>query len=120
LNGDRFRKLRAGESRNISHGHPGEVKEILKNLVTILLDCGDMSPLSKGRTCLRTPNLVLLKNSRPSKNFSYELATRASPLALRAWPLHCHGQHVSKIAAFEFTNAVGFLFKILVRMRERI
>jgi hypothetical protein len=35
------------------------------------LDCGDMPPLSKGRTCLRTLNLVLLKNSRPSKNFSY-------------------------------------------------
>jgi len=30
LNGDRLRRLRAGESRNISHGHPGEVKEILK------------------------------------------------------------------------------------------
>ena len=30
LNGDWLRKLRAGESRNISHGHPGEVKEILK------------------------------------------------------------------------------------------
>jgi hypothetical protein len=30
LNGDWLRKPRAGESRNISHGHPGEVKEILK------------------------------------------------------------------------------------------
>ena len=30
LNGDWLRGLRAGESRNISHGHPGEVKEILK------------------------------------------------------------------------------------------
>jgi hypothetical protein len=30
LNGDWLRKLRAGESRNISHRHPGEVKEILK------------------------------------------------------------------------------------------
>jgi len=55
LNGDRLDELRAGESRNISHGHPGEVKEILKDLVTILLDCGDMSPFSKARTHPRTP-----------------------------------------------------------------
>jgi hypothetical protein len=49
------------ESRNISHGHPGEVKEILKNLVTILLEFGDMSPLSKARTHPRTPKR--LRNS---------------------------------------------------------
>jgi hypothetical protein len=30
LNGDWVRKRRAGESRNISHGHPVEAKEILK------------------------------------------------------------------------------------------
>jgi hypothetical protein len=30
LNRDRLGRLRAGESRNISHGHPGKVKEILK------------------------------------------------------------------------------------------
>jgi len=30
LNGDRIRRLRVGECCNLSHGHPGEVKEILK------------------------------------------------------------------------------------------
>src|ERR1700754_1043286 len=38
LNGDRLRKLLSGEGRNISHGPPAEVKAILKNLVTILLE----------------------------------------------------------------------------------
>ena len=41
LNADWLRRLRAGESRNVSHGHPGEVKEILKkdykHLVSVIL-----------------------------------------------------------------------------------
>src|SRR5437867_1725865 len=32
----------------------------------------------------------------------------------------CHRQHQSEIAAFEFTDAAGFLSGLLARMRERI
>jgi hypothetical protein len=41
-----------------------------------------MSPLCKARTCPRTPNFVLLKESSSGKQFTNELAARAEALAV--------------------------------------
>jgi hypothetical protein len=41
LNGNWLLRPFARESWNISHKHLGEVKEILENLVTIFLECGE-------------------------------------------------------------------------------
>ena len=50
LSGDRLRKLLSGEGRNISHGPLGEVKPILKNLVTILLEMLSEQLLNQGES----------------------------------------------------------------------
>jgi len=57
-----FLERRAGESRTISHGHPGEVKEILKQFGDDALEFGEFNserPTSKADNALARMFLIV-------------------------------------------------------------